>query len=174
MDNTQVAQRLESLEARVAALEPHGSNGPTEAELLRELYQLVERCTPRALALALKEASLDDRTRAFYGAPKTILAKLQAGLSKRSWDDLLTAWKQGEGQEPRSLQVQGLLRQFDGLIEMGMLSYESETGPIDEGKPESGPLGTPADLEKRRQAGRQRLERAQAEAKAWLDKELPG
>lgn len=173
MDENQVIQRLASLEARVAALEPHGSNGPNEAELLREPYLLVERCTPRALGLALKESSLDDRARVFYGAPRPILAKLQASLSKRSWEDLLTAWKAGEGQGSKTYQVRDLLQHFERLLAMGELSCPSETGPIDESRPESGPGISPADAEKLRQSGRQDLEKAKAAARSWLEKELP-
>lgn len=171
--DAELAARLNALEARLVTLEPRPGGVVSEAELVIRLYGLVERCTPRALTVGLKESSLDDRAHAFFGAPKSVLAKLQAGLSKRNWEDLLTAWREGVGQGSPSLYARHLLRHFDQLLEMGELVAESETGSIDEGRPEAGVTSSPAETERHREAARAKLEQAKSAAQAWLHRELP-
>jgi chaperonin cofactor prefoldin len=173
MEAEQVLQRLGDLEARIVSIE--AKDGPVELdldELKAKLARTVLRCTPRALELWLREIPSRARKDIFYGVSRPVLLKLRECMSSRAWDDLLTAWKQGEANlMVGRWEVKNALLIFTQLTEMGTLSEEEPDGPVDKGQVYQFHSTPEADA-KALAAHRQKLEQEMQEARDWLSREL--
>lgn len=174
MADEDLLQRVVTLEARLAALEGMRAAGETTApDPEARLFEVVGHMTPRALAIALKGIPLRERAKAFYLAPREVLECIRAGLSERAWEDLVLAWKEGEGYGPRGIYLEHVLEGLDVLFEMGYLAMQVSNGLIDEQIPESPTPRSEEYWARRREEGRQRVNLAQVEARNWLRAEMP-
>lgn len=174
MEDQSLASRVEALEKRVADLST-GTSGHKSGDLDSELQLrlLVERCTPRGLALMLNELSLRHRARAFYGVSRPMLLKLKESLSNRSWEDLVKAWREGEGAGPAGIYADYAISVFDRLMALGQLNSVEPEGPIDEQVPQGAQPRSEVYWAERRAENQKRAETAKREAQEWLERELP-
>ena len=163
--------RLDALEKRVASLEDtipkwiepdYGDNG---------LQSIVMACTPRALSRWLRDVSLEDKAGAFFGVDRSVLTKLQTGMSRNTWKDLLALWREGREAGGRTAPKRVLLKAYTILSELGELGPGNDAGVIDEMEPTPGGID-PARVEAWRSRNRAEVEERRGRAAEWLDREL--
>ena len=174
MSEDVLLQRIEALEARLAALESGGSqDSVSHADRHEKFTSLVLRCTPRALGILFRELPSNELEKIFYMEPRPVLLKLRESVSARTWRDLVAAWREGAGGSNKDLCIQHLVRLFDQFMEMGEIASSDDSGPIDQQLGMRSPVQSEAYWDQRRLDNRQQLERVKEAARVWLDREIP-
>ena len=174
MSEDVLLQRIEALEARLAALESGDSQeSESKADQHEKFTSLVLRCTPRALGILFRELPSNELENIFYMEPRPVLLKLRESVSARTWRDLVAAWRAGEGGNNKSSCEQHLVRVFDQFMVMGEIGSSDDSGPIDQQMGTRSPAHSEAYWDQRRLDNRQQLERVKEAARVWLDREIP-
>ena len=174
MSEDVLLQRIEALEARLAALESGDSQeSVSHADRHEKFTSLVLRCTPRALGILFRELPSNELENIFYMEPRPILLKLRESVSARTWRGLVATWREGTGGSNKSSCEQDLVRVFDQFMAMGMIGSADDSGPIDEQHGTRLPPHSEAYWEQARIDNRQQRERVKEAARVWLDREIP-
>lgn len=120
-------------------------------------------------------AELSDRQRAhvFFGAARSELLKVQESLSRRSWADLVEAWRGGEGHGPNGIYVDHLVEVFERLLFMGLLGPQGPEQTIEEQVPQPALERPEAYWAQKRLEAKGRANAAAEETRVWLERELP-
>jgi hypothetical protein len=173
MEPSELIERIEDLERRLSLVEGRTETEPkTIDQVQAELFSAVARCTPAAAERWLKDTELYDRARAFYGAPRAVLEKLQNCLSRNSWHDLLEIWRDGHGCDSQRWAQKKLLEDFERLELMGEVIVSEDSSRVDLGiEVKVGPYSR-AKLEQIRSQNRKEVAEAKARADAWLEREF--